>query len=319
MAWRTANVTAADIAVTGTTAPLGRNFILVGRRASDLSSQVHGLVLAELITGGVLLALLAACGSWLIGRGLAPLNRMASTADLITRNGDLTARMSDSADEHETGRLAGAINTMLDRIQEAFGARLRSEQKVRQFAADASHELRTPLTTIRGYAELYRAGALGPGELPNAMRRIEQEADRMSRLVAELLELARLDRESSLDLTETDLAALATDARPTPARWSLAARSPPRSRLPWWSPPTSRASARSSRTCSATSGRTRRRPPASPSGSTRWATAPFSRCPTTARACPSGTRRARSTVSTAAPAPARAPTTSTRSPPRPGG
>jgi two-component system OmpR family sensor kinase len=169
-------------------------------------------VLAELITGGVLLALLAACGSWLIGRGLAPLNRMASTADLITRNGDLTARMSDSVDQHETGRLAGAINTMLDRIQEAFGARLRSEQKVRQFAADASHELRTPLTTIRGYAELYRAGALGPGELPNAMRRIEQEAERMSRLVAELLELARLDRESSLDLTETDLAALATDA-----------------------------------------------------------------------------------------------------------
>ena len=155
---------------------------------------------------------MAACGSWLIGRGLAPLNRMASTADLITSNGDLTARMSDPDDRQEIGRLAGAINTMLDRIQQAFGARLRSEQKVRQFAADASHELRTPLTTIRGYAELYRQGALGPGELPNAMRRIEQEADRMSRLVAELLELARLDRESSLDLTETDLAALAVDA-----------------------------------------------------------------------------------------------------------
>jgi signal transduction histidine kinase len=210
--WRTIDVTAADIVVTGAGAPLGRNFILVGRPVSDISSQVSGLVIAELITGGALLALLAACGSWLIGRGLAPLNRMASTADLITSNGDLTARMSDPDDRQEIGRLAGAINTMLDRIQQAFGARLRSEQKVRQFAADASHELRTPLTTIRGYAELYRQGALGPGELPNAMRRIEQEADRMSRLVAELLELARLDRESSLDLTETDLAALAVDA-----------------------------------------------------------------------------------------------------------
>ena len=199
-------------AVGGTSAPFGRNFILVGRPVSDISSQVSGLVIAELITGGALLALLAACGSWLIGRGLAPLNRMASTADLITSNGDLTARMSDPDDRQEIGRLAAAINTMLDRIQQAFGARLRSEQKVRQFAADASHELRTPLTTIRGYAELYRQGALGPGELPNAMRRIEQEADRMSRLVAELLELARLDRESSLDLTETDLAALAVDA-----------------------------------------------------------------------------------------------------------
>jgi signal transduction histidine kinase len=204
--WRTI------VSVGGTSAPLGRNFILVGRPVSDISSQVSGLVIAELITGGALLALLAACGSWLIGRGLAPLNRMASTADLITSNGDLTARMSDPDDRQEIGRLAGAINTMLDRIQQAFGARLRSEQKVRQFAADASHELRTPLTTIRGYAELYRQGALGPGELPNAMRRIEQEADRMSRLVAELLELARLDRESSLDLTETDLAALAVDA-----------------------------------------------------------------------------------------------------------
>jgi two-component system OmpR family sensor kinase len=101
---------------------------------------------------------------------------------------------------------------MLDRIQQAFGARLRSEHKVRQFAADASHELRTPLTTIRGYAELYRQGALGDSELPDAMRRIEQEARRMGTLVAELLELARLDRSSSLDITETDLSVLVRDA-----------------------------------------------------------------------------------------------------------
>ena len=116
-------------------------------------------------------------------------------------------------DEHtEVGRLGGAINTMLDRIQPAFGARLQSEQKVRQFAADASHELRTPLTTIRGYAELYRQGALGPDQLPDAMRRIEQEAQRMSTLVAELLELARLDRPTSLDLAESDLSAMVRDA-----------------------------------------------------------------------------------------------------------
>ena len=120
--------------------------------------------------------------------------------------------MPDAGGQQETGRLAAAINTMLDRIQHSFSARLRSEQKVRQFAADASHELRTPLTTIRGYAELYRANALGPDELPNAMRRIEQEAERMSMLVAELLELARLDRPSSLDLSETDLTVLAKDA-----------------------------------------------------------------------------------------------------------
>jgi two-component system, OmpR family, sensor kinase len=190
--------------------PPGPAVVIVGRDAS--SGNLRGVVLTELITGGALIALLAVCGNWLIGRGLAPLRRMASTADLITRSGDLAARMPDADDQQETGRLAGAINTMLDRIQQAFGARLRSEQKVRQFAADASHELRTPLTTIRGYAELYRANALGPGDLPGAMRRIEQEAERMSLLVAELLELARLDRPSSLDLSETDLAVLARDA-----------------------------------------------------------------------------------------------------------
>jgi signal transduction histidine kinase len=192
--------------------PAGANYLLFARPDSVVGSAVRGLVLAEVITGAVLLALLALGGRWLISRGLAPLDRMASTADMITSQGDLTARMPDPGDHAEAGRLAAAINTMLDRIQQAFGARWASEQKVRQFAADASHELRTPLTTIRGYAELYRQGALGPDRLPNAMRRIEQEADRMSSLVAELLELARLDRHSSLDLTETDLAELVRDA-----------------------------------------------------------------------------------------------------------
>ncbi len=186
--------------------------LFVARPVDAITGQVGGIVLAELITGGALILLLAVGGRWLIGRGLAPLGQMAGTAQRITTQGDLTARMPDDDNSTEVGRLGAAINTMLDRIQHAFGARLRSEQKVRQFAADASHELRTPLTTIRGYAELYRQGALGPDQLPNAMRRIEQEAQRMSTLVAELLELARLDRTSSLDLAETDLAGLVRDA-----------------------------------------------------------------------------------------------------------
>jgi signal transduction histidine kinase len=190
----------------------GPGFLIVAQPTSAATGQVREFILAELITGGALLALLAIGGEWLIGRGLDPLGQMASTAQDITRRGDLTARMPEADDQTEVGLLGSAINTMLDRIQQAFGARLRSEQKVREFAADASHELRTPLTTIRGYAELYRQGALGPDQLPSAMRRIEQEAERMSTLVAELLELARLDRTSSLDLTETDLAGIVRDA-----------------------------------------------------------------------------------------------------------
>jgi signal transduction histidine kinase len=190
----------------------GLALLVVARPVAVVTSQVGGVVVAELITGVVLLLLLAAGGRWLIGRGLAPLGQMAGTAQRITTRGDLTARMPDADESTEVGRLGSAINTMLDRIQQAFGARLQSEQKVRQFAADASHELRTPLTTIRGYAELYRQGALGADQLPDAMRRIEQEAQRMSTLVAELLELARLDRTSSLDLAEADLTAVVRDA-----------------------------------------------------------------------------------------------------------
>ena len=180
--------------------PRRESVLIVAEQSTALTRQLRGLILIEMITGGGLVALLAIGGQWLIGRGLGPLDRMASTANDITARGDLTARMAEADDQTEVGRLGAAINTMLDRIQQAFGARLNSERKVREFAADASHELRTPLTTIRGYAELYRQGALGPEQLPGAMRRIEQEAQRMSTLVAELLELARLDRTSSLDL-----------------------------------------------------------------------------------------------------------------------
>ena len=202
--------TAAQSGIAG--AGPGLVLIVVARPVTAVNKQVGGVIVAELITGGILILLLVLGGRWLIGRGLAPLGQMARTAHRITSQGDLTARMPDADESTEVGRLGWAVNTMLDRIQHAFGARLRSEQKVRQFAADASHELRTPLTTIRGYAELYRQGALGQDQLPDAMRRIEQESQRMSTLVAELLELARLDRTSSLDLAATDLTAVVRDA-----------------------------------------------------------------------------------------------------------
>jgi two-component system OmpR family sensor kinase len=186
------------------------NVLVVATPLAEIDDAVRRLVAAELVTGGVLLGLLALLGRGLIGRGLAPLGRMASTAHAIATGGDLTARMPGGDARTEVGRLASAINVMLDRIAEAFVARGRSEARVRDFAADASHELRTPLTTIKGYAELYRQGALD--DLPDAMRRIEEEAGRMSLLVGDLLELARLDRGTSLELGPVDLAELARDA-----------------------------------------------------------------------------------------------------------
>lgn len=184
--------------------------VVVAAPLSDIDAAVRRLVITELLTGAALVALLALVARRLIRRGLAPLDRMASTAQAVATGGDLRARMTPDRPGSEVGRLAAAINVMLDRIAEAFAARARSEARIRDFAADASHELRTPLTTIQGYAELYRHGALD--DLPDAMRRIEDEAARMSRLVGELLELARLDRGAALELSPVDLAALVRDA-----------------------------------------------------------------------------------------------------------
>ncbi|MFG2090917.1 sensor histidine kinase [Spirillospora sp. NPDC048824] len=192
--------------------PRRSSVIIVASPLGEIHSAVRNLVLSEIATGLVLVAILALLGRRLIGRGLRPLGRMAATADAITAGGDLRARMPDPGHRTETARLAAAINVMLERIEQAFWARSRSEARVRAFAADASHELRTPLTAIQGYAELYRHGALGPRELPDAMRRIEDEARRMNRLVTDLLELARLDREASLEPVPTDLVVLARDA-----------------------------------------------------------------------------------------------------------
>src|SRR3954467_14529393 len=84
---------------------------------------------------------------------------------------------------------------------------------MRQIVADASHELRTPLATIRGFAELYRQGAVAdPEDVAKLLRRIEDEAARMGLLVEDLLLLARLDRERPLSLTPVELPVLASDA-----------------------------------------------------------------------------------------------------------
>ncbi|MFB9840044.1 sensor histidine kinase, partial [Actinoallomurus acaciae] len=173
----------------------------------DIRASLAWLIVTELLTIAVILGVLALLGRWLIRRGLAPLARMATTAHAIASGGDLRARMEESPSE--VGRLAGAINVMLGRIEQAFVARVRSEAKVREFVANASHELRTPLTTIRGYSELYEQGAVDAEE---ALRRISAESERMRRLVEELLELARLDKGSALTREDVDLAALARDA-----------------------------------------------------------------------------------------------------------
>jgi two-component system, OmpR family, sensor kinase len=163
------------------------------------------------VIGAVLIAL-AALAWWLVRLGLRPLDRMGATAGAIAA-GDLSRRVEPTNPRTEVGRLGTALNGMLAQIERAFAERQASENRLRQFIADASHELRTPLVSIRGYAELYRLGATRePAEAERAMRRIEEEAQRMGVLVEDLLALARLDEVREPVREPVQLEQLAADA-----------------------------------------------------------------------------------------------------------
>ncbi|QTX03996.1 sensor histidine kinase [Agromyces archimandritae] len=148
----------------------------------------------------------------LVTSTFTPLRDVERTAAAIAE-GDFSQRLGGATPNTEVGRLNRSLNTMLNRIDRAFRDRARSIEQMRRFVGDASHELRTPLVSVRGYAELYRMGALQSSEdVAQAMDRIEKEAIRMGLLVEDLLTLARLDETKPLELTPVDLVPLARDA-----------------------------------------------------------------------------------------------------------
>jgi two-component system OmpR family sensor kinase len=178
----------------------------------DVQDTIERLLLVQVLGSLGILAALGLVGWWVVHLGIRPVKEMTETATRIA-DGDLTVRVPEGRPGTESGELAGALNRMLGHIEGALDERARSEQRLRRFVADASHELRTPLTTIRGYAELYRMGGLADGgTLDDAMRRTEQEAARMGRLVEDMLVLAKLDEERPLDRRPVDLVKLARDA-----------------------------------------------------------------------------------------------------------
>lgn len=158
----------------------------------------------------------------IIRRQLAPLSAVASTArrvaDSDLDHGELILPTPivtvDPASRYtEVGQLGAALNRMLQRITDAVALRHASEIQVRQFVADASHELRTPLAAIRGYTELtQRHRDELPAAVIHAVGRIDSEAKRMSRLVDDMLLLARLDAGRPLEHEPVDLSQLAVDA-----------------------------------------------------------------------------------------------------------
>lgn len=150
---------------------------------------------------------------WLVTLTFRSLGQVESTADAIAA-GDFSQRMTDiEPTTTEMGRLKTAINAMLDRVDAALSQRDATVRQMRRFIGDASHELRTPLVTVRGYAELYRMGAIrGDEDVSQSMDRIEKEAIRMGVLVEDLLALARLDERRDVVLTPVDLRPIARDA-----------------------------------------------------------------------------------------------------------
>jgi two-component system, OmpR family, sensor kinase len=201
--------------------------LVVGVDLGDINQTIGRLISIDLIVGVIVLICLAGVGAAAVRASLRPLAEMERTASEIAE-GDLSRRVHAGDPHTEVGSLGRSLNAMLAHIEAAFRAQAqsetaarRSEERMRQFAADASHELRTPLTAIKGFAEYYRqrggVGTNGNGQLPREdvdriMQRVETEASRMGVLVEDLLLLARIDQERPLEHHPVDVLALAADA-----------------------------------------------------------------------------------------------------------
>lgn len=193
--------------------------LLIATSLHSLTETLRRLLLIELLATLAALGAIAGVGLWVVRLGLRPLRQIESTAATIAA-GDLSQRVERAEPKTEVGRLGLSLNAMLAQIESAFKAReesegrlRRSEQKLRQFVADASHELRTPLAAVRAYAELFGRGAAErPQDLARSMTGITREAERMSLLVEDLLLLARLDEGRPLERQPIDLAEIVAEA-----------------------------------------------------------------------------------------------------------
>ena len=189
--------------VTG--APSRRILALAESLASvDATAAEVGL----LTLGGASVALLlaTALGTLLVRRSLRPLMRVATAANAMAA-GDYARRVAVPPARDEVGRLARSFNAMAAAVEDAFATQ-------RRFVADAAHELRTPLTALGGYADVLLLGAASdPHDLAEALEAMRGETHRMTRLVNDLLALARLDnKQLTLHWTDVDLADILRDA-----------------------------------------------------------------------------------------------------------
>ncbi len=165
--------------------PLG--ILELARPLQDVDQTLNALR-NSLLLGGLLVTIIAFGAGWVLsGAALRPINRIARTARAIGITQDFDRRVDYDGPQDEVGRLATTFNTMLSRLQAAFQAQKR-------FVADASHELRTPLTSIRGnLGLLQRDPPIDEPDRTAVIGDLVSESERLSRLVSDLLTLARSD------------------------------------------------------------------------------------------------------------------------------
>ena len=196
--------------------------IVTGLPTADVDETLLSVLVMFCTVSAIVLIAATLAGIVIIRRQLAPLSRVSEAArqvaDLDLDHGEVRlptpiVKVDPVSAHTEVGQLGSALNRMLDRISGALSARHASETRVRQFVADASHELRTPLAAIRGYTELaQRKQDELPDDVAHAMSRVESETERMTRLVEDMLLLARLDTGRPLEREEVDLTRLVVDA-----------------------------------------------------------------------------------------------------------
>lgn len=189
-----------------------RATLVIGANLAESNGIIGSFASIFLGFGLVAVIVSAALTRLLVTSTFRPLRDVEATAARFA-GGDFSQRLGGATPNTEVGRLSRSLNTMLSRIDRAFADRAATIDQMRRFVGDASHELRTPLVSLRGYAELYRMGAIQkPEDVAQAMERIEKEAIRMSALVSDLLALARLDDTKPLEAGPVDLVPLARDA-----------------------------------------------------------------------------------------------------------
>ena len=166
--------------------------------------------LAISVVVALVIAWLAA--RWITAQAIAPL--ITVTGELRRfAGGDFTPRPVTTNDRSELGELIAAFNGAAAQVAAAFAERVRVEEQMRRFVADAGHELRTPLTVVSGFLDVLERGGITDAVIrPRAFRTLRTETLRMRRLVERLMALARLERPDAAEPETVDLIAIAQDA-----------------------------------------------------------------------------------------------------------